>query len=151
LVRYFLDTSALLKRYVVEQSTDYIRRIVVPEAGHVVFIAQITPVEIMSAIARQRREGVISDEAASTLRVLIDRHVGREYEVARLSNRITNQAMNLLSLHSLRAYDAIQLASALDVNARLVAAGLPPLMFVCADKRLIEAARKEGLIVEEPA
>jgi len=36
---YFFDTSALIKRYVVEQGTDWVRSIVAPQAGHTILIA----------------------------------------------------------------------------------------------------------------
>lgn len=57
------------------------------------------------------------------------------------------KAMDLLLTHPLRAYDAVQLASALS---------LPPLprgialAFVAADERLLAVAKKLGLPIENP-
>ncbi len=51
---------------------------------------------------------------------------------------------------TLRAYAAIQLASALESNDRLLADALPPLTFVSADQRLLTAASAEGLATEDP-
>lgn len=150
-MRAFLDSSALSKRYVVEQGSQAIESLVAPENGHVIFIAQITPVEVMSAITRLGRDGVIAAQAVTNLRTVIESETANEYEVIALPDAIVSRAIDMLEFHSLRAYDAVQLASALDANARLVAAGLSSLTFVCADKRLIEAARKEGLVVEAPA
>jgi predicted nucleic acid-binding protein len=58
--------------------------------------------------------------------------------------------MALFQRHPLRAYDAIQLASASIVNQALMAHGLPTLIFVTADDRLIAAARGEGVTAENP-
>ena len=56
----------------------------------------------------------------------------------------------LLGRHPLRAYDAVQLASALIVNRALQAAHLAPLIFLSADGHLNTAATAEGLAVDNP-
>jgi predicted nucleic acid-binding protein len=43
---YYLDTSALSKRYVQEVGTAWVRALVVPTAGHTLLTARITMVEI---------------------------------------------------------------------------------------------------------
>ena len=63
---------------------------------------------------------------------------------------ILDQAVSLTQNHRLRGYDAIQLATALRVNARFVTAGLPVLTFVAADKDLVAAAQAEGLNADNP-
>jgi predicted nucleic acid-binding protein len=49
----------------------------------------------------------------------------------------------------LRAYDSIQLATALEVYARLVSAG-QTLNFIAADTRLLQAALAAGLPTDNP-
>jgi uncharacterized protein len=56
----------------------------------------------------------------------------------------------LLDMHPLRAYDAIQLASALAANTKLSVAGLPASIFVSADVQLLSVAIAEGLTVDDP-
>jgi uncharacterized protein len=51
---YCLDTSALLKRYVPEIGTHWMQSIADPQNQHLLIIAQITWVEIHSAIARRQ-------------------------------------------------------------------------------------------------
>jgi hypothetical protein len=63
---------------------------------------------------------------------------------------VVEQAVQLTQRHRLRGYDAVQLATALDANATLVAAGLPALTFVAADDDLLAAARAEGLDADNP-
>lgn len=51
---YFLDTSAVVKRYVQEIGTPWTRALADPAAGHFLYIARITDVELTAAIARRR-------------------------------------------------------------------------------------------------
>lgn len=51
---YFLDTSALIKRYIPEVGTNWIQALTAQSSGHVLFISRITSVEMMSAIARRQ-------------------------------------------------------------------------------------------------
>jgi uncharacterized protein len=147
---YFLDSSALVKRYVVETGTAWVRSITTPRTGNSVIIAHITPVEIVSGTMRRKRDGSISARTAHAVRLLVDRHTSREYKVIGLSDLIVQRAENLLEQHVLRAYDAVQLASALESSYRLVAAGLSPLIFVAADHRLLAVATAEGLTTDDP-
>lgn len=56
----------------------------------------------------------------------------------------------MLERHPRRAGDAIQLASALTASAVLQTVGLPPLVFLAADDRLLAAALAEQLPVDDP-
>jgi predicted nucleic acid-binding protein len=60
------------------------------------------------------------------------------------------QATALCRTHALRAYDAVQLASALVVNDDALAYGTGPILFVSADTALLAAAAIEGLLVDNP-
>ena len=149
-MHYFLDSSALIKRYITEQGTVWVRSITAPSAGHTIILAQITQVEIFSGVFRRRREGLIPPRTTQAIRILFHRHVKREYMVVELAAPIIQNAEDLLDKHPLRAYDAVQLASALVANARLTGAVLVPLVFVSADARLLTAATAEGLTVDDP-
>lgn len=142
---YFFDSSALIKRYVAEQGSDWVRAIVAPSAGHTHIIAQITTVEIVSGAERLKREGKISQRTARATRLMLDRHASREYTITSLTEKILTRAKDLLVHHQSRAYDAVQLASALETNEHLLETDLPPLTFVSADERLLNAAAAEGL------
>ena len=58
--------------------------------------------------------------------------------------------MRLGNAHALRAYDAVQLAVALEVNRIYQAAGSGSVILVSADRDLNVAATAEGLLVENP-
>ena len=59
-------------------------------------------------------------------------------------------AVGLTHRRRLRGYDAVHLAAALTVLPALSEAGLAPLVFVTADRDLLQAANAEGLEVEDP-
>ncbi|MCL5995904.1 MAG: VapC toxin family PIN domain ribonuclease, partial [Chloroflexi bacterium] len=59
-------------------------------------------------------------------------------------------AGTLLDRYPLRAYDAVQLSSALLITQALSAAGLAPPVFLCADERLLDVARREGMVSDNP-
>jgi predicted nucleic acid-binding protein len=64
---------------------------------------------------------------------------------------VIKDAQTLTAKHPLRAYDAVQLASALRINRQTVTDGAPAITFVCADTRLLAIAAAEGLAVQDPA
>src|SRR5262249_50166962 len=151
MTQYFLDSSALIKRYIIEPGTTWIRPLTSRSSGHTVIIAQITQIEIVSGASRRVREGMLTTRTARAVRLLIDRHARRDYVVIGLTPQVVRRAEDLLAVHPLRTYDAVQLASALESNTRLVVAGLSPLIFVSADTRLLTAAATEGLMPEDPS
>ena len=147
---YFFDSSTLVKRYIVERGTPWVQSIVNVRSGNRIIVAQITSVEALSAVARLVREQQVTPRTALAIQAFVNRHVEREYIVVNLSKSIVQAAQNLLLKHPLRAYDAVQLASGLDSNRRLLAANQPPLIFVCADTRLLTVAVSEGLQTHNP-
>jgi predicted nucleic acid-binding protein len=148
---YFFDSSALTKRYIQETGTTWIRQVSARSSRNRIWIAEITPVEVVSAVSRLKREGKVSARSARAIRLLLNRHAMREYDVILFSQSILRAAQDLLDVLPLRAYDAIQLASALDSNARLTEANLAPLIFVSADTRLLNTAAAAGLQIHHPA
>ena len=148
--QYFLDSSALIKRYVEEQGTAWVRAITAPEAGHGIVLAQIAPIEIVSGIVRRAREGLLWEGTVRDLRLLFDLHASREYRIVSLTGDVVRRAEDLLERHTLRASDAIQLASALASSERLSVAAPGRLEFVSTDTRLLDAATGKGLRTIDP-
>lgn len=66
-----------------------------------------------------------------------------------ITEQVLAEAANLVDRHNLRALDAIQLASAL--LAKLTLTLQDSLMFVASDRRLLDAASKEGLATWDPS
>jgi predicted nucleic acid-binding protein len=57
---YFLDSSALVKRYVNETGSAWVLGLYTPMPGNEFFVAATTGVEIVAAITRRARNGSIA-------------------------------------------------------------------------------------------
>ena len=77
-------------------------------------------------------------------------HCATQYRIVPTQPWIIDLAAELIQRHPLRAYDAVQLDFASIVNHSLIAHGLPPLIFVTADDRLIAAELGEVVTAENP-
>ena len=133
-----------------EVGSDWVRAIVIPAAANIVSIADITRAEVTSAFARRTREGIITLDERDALMQTFQTHCTTQYRIVPTQPLSIDLATELLQCHPLRAYDAVQLASASIVNQSLIAHGLSPLIFVTADDRLIAAARGEAITAENP-
>jgi predicted nucleic acid-binding protein len=147
---YFLDSSALIKRYHDESGSTWVRNLFDDPVEDTFLLAQITPVEFYSGVMRRMREGTIHMADANRLRRALAIQLKDQYRVVLLTTEIINRSQELLERYPLRAYDAVQLASAYTTNRRLIATDLAPLVFVSADKRLNQAAATEGLLTDDP-
>lgn len=148
---FFLDTSALVKRHIVESGTAWIMALTDPSAGNTIAVAEITLVEAAAAIAARHRapSGITLEERDEAVDLLLE-HFDTEYRIAPLSPMIISRAVSLTQNHRLRGYDAVQLATALTTNDSLAEADLPELTLVAADEDLVSAARSEGLTSDDP-
>jgi len=148
---FFFDSSALVNRYLSEQSTSWVRETVEPLAGHTVWIAELTEVEAAAALAaRQRAPRGITRHVRDATVALLALHCSSEYQLVPCDRPILDTAVELTQRHRLRGYDAVQLATALAANAALLTAGLPRSTFVAADADLLASASAEGLAIIDP-
>ncbi|OGV69424.1 MAG: hypothetical protein A2269_00885 [Lentisphaerae bacterium RIFOXYA12_FULL_60_10] len=101
-----------------------------------------TPVECLSALLRLVREGHLVSSDAEVAERRLREFRGRWDEVIP-GEACRRMAERMLRVHALRSADALQLA------AGVLAADHDParLEFVCLDRRLCEAGRKEGFIL----
>jgi predicted nucleic acid-binding protein len=147
---YYLDASALVKRYVAEKGTAFITSLTNPNAGNDVWIAAIGSVELVAALYRRVNTGSIGASQASNAEQAFRGDLVNIFNSVDLTPSILSRAMGLAKLHLLRAYDAIQLATALELQVARRNMNLPSLIFLCADQTLNQAALAEGPIVDDP-
>lgn len=143
---YFVDTSALAKRYIFEAGSQWVQRWILPQAGHIIVIAELTTVEMFSLIARREQEGTLALTNALTLRTNFLYHTQHEYLTIPLESTVLTHSRNLVTIHPIRTLDAIQLACALHTAFLLQ----ETIVFVSADNKLLSAAQSEGLIADNP-
>lgn len=149
---YFLDASAVVKRYLTEAGSDTVAGLVDPSSSNTIVLAEITRVEVAAALAARHRAGTgLTRQERDNAVALLLRHCEQEYRMVPLTPEILGRAVELTQNHRLRGYDAVQLAAALVVNNSLIAAELAELIFVTADRDLIRAATAEHLPAEDPS
>lgn len=152
---YFFDSSALVKRYVAEVGSAWVVSITDPAAGHRIYVANIAAVEVPAAVRKRVRMGDITPAQAATAIADFENDYASQYNPIQVTDAVIASAAALTGRHPLRAYDAAQLASALEVNGQIQAlgqpaAGLLTLTFVSADDDLNDAAKAEGLAGDNP-
>ena len=142
----YLDTSALIKRYIEEEGTERILEVTDDLDGVQVIILDITPLEARSAVRRRQREGDISGADAERILNQIEEDGSSLFLVQPSTSAVIEEAARLIDRHPLRACDALQLAGCLMTRDNVPG----PLTFSCADARLCGAAELEGLTVLNP-
>lgn len=148
---FYLDATAVVKRYNPETGSAWVKALTDPTAGHTIILSEITLVEVAAALAaKHRAPGGITQQERDDAVALFLNHCDTEYDLIASRRSIIDRAVTLTQNHRLRGYDAVQLATALLTNEALVAASLSPLNLVAADNDLVAAARAEGLAAENP-
>ena len=75
---FFLDTSALVKRYATETGTAWVKALIDPAVGNRIYVARITEVETVAALARKLRGNhITSSDATTAISPLEDEIKGR--------------------------------------------------------------------------
>lgn len=147
---YFLDTSAIVKRYVYEQGQSLLLDLCDPKQGHDLYVSQAALVEVVAAFCRRAHDKSISTDQRDALIILFREHARDVYGIRFVTTAMYTAAGDLCRFHRLRAYDAVQLACALDLLNETRAKQAPEPTFVCADINLLNIAIAEGLNIENP-
>ena len=147
---YYLDTSALTKHYVTETGSEWLEATIFEPAGNMLLISRITVVELRSALARRKREASIQPQDHTDALNALSEDCLLRYRFVEFEAPVVDLAGELLDRYVLRAYDAVQLASALVINRLLAEANLASLIFVSADSNLLASAQATGLQIDNP-
>ena len=144
---YYLETSALVKLYVRESGSERMLGLATGSEAHRFAILAVAQVEFHSAVRRRHRVGDLDGVTACELLERFDLHLRTRFLRQSMTDPVLDLACELVELHPLRAYDALQLAGCLIL--RTAAPEAP--VFVCADQQLLQAAETEGLMWLDPA
>lgn len=150
MAHYYADSSVLVRRHAVETGTAWVQALTDPATGNSIITSRMSTVEVISAFQRKQREGGLTTAQATQLATDFLAVCTSEYDLIDVTARILNQARDLVQRYPLKAYDAVQLASALLTNAALRGAGIATLTFLAGDRQLLRAAVAEGLTVDNP-
>ena len=133
----FWDSSAIVPLLVNEEASESVSKVL--RADEDVIVWWGTRVECLSALSRRSREATLAGDTIQSAKALLAGLAAGWSEVLPIEP-VRQRAERLLSIHSLRAADALQLAAAL-VWAEESPEGLD---LVCLDENLRAAASKEG-------
>ena len=147
---YFLDSSALVKRYAAETGSAWVENLTDPRSGNRIYVAAITHVEVIAAIARKRKGLLLSATDAAAAIGRFENDLQTDLRVFDLTPNVITMAARLAEKHALRGYDAVQLAVALEINAARTARRLTSLMLISSDVELNTAAQSEQLLTDDP-
>ena len=143
----YLDTSALVKLYIQERGSGRMEELALSDPSQPLATCAITQVELHSAIDRRRRMGDLDEYEVEGAIERFTAHFKGWFFLYPIDARMLELACDLVHRYALRAYDAVHLAACLFI-LRLYARD--DLTFVSADRRLLTAARSEGLEVLNP-
>jgi len=106
---YFFDSSALVKFYVEETGTAWVRSFTDTEEN-IIHVSSLAELETVSALTRRLNSRDINkgefEEACDDLQ----QDFATQYRIVALTEAIIRNAASLARKHGLRAYDAVQLA-----------------------------------------
>jgi predicted nucleic acid-binding protein len=105
---------------------------------------------VTAAVARRRKGRTVTSSRASSILHRFRKHVAGRYTIVDVTPDLLTKATKLANSHELRAYDAVQLAVALEVNQVYQTKASGPITLISSDRELNAAATAEGLTVEDP-
>lgn len=146
----YFDSSALVKRYVNEVGSAWVRRALAHPTQESIYTALLTHAEVLSALQRKVRERQLTQNRATILVQRVTAHCTWHYHLLAINPTLVAHAGVLVQRYPLRAYDAVHLACALLVQRQAQQYGVPLPRFVSADTTLLAAARAEGFTVDNP-
>ena len=151
----YLDTSALAKAFFREDGSDLVLEVLQDRASPPVAAGCISTVELSSAIERRirsdrPRERILPGEGARAWDALLDFQRRGRLLLLQFTPLTLPRAESLCRKHGLRAYDAVQLSFALELDRTRREFLLPGAQFLCADRELLLAAAAEGMSAMDP-
>jgi len=134
----YLDTSAILKRYVQEPFSEEIS--VKWKQSKAIVTSSVAYAETMATIYRKKKEVNLDNKLIRKTIQLFQRDWNGFMRVE-VTDDLNEYIDKVLQKHLLRGFDAIHLASALVIHERFPR----NFFFACFDQRLNQSARMEGL------
>ena len=151
---YYLDASVIVKYFHREPGTAWVQEIINLTANgkqraNLIYLSEISRVEVPAAFAILARTQQISIRLRDSLYDSFLQKVDSDFQSLPMGAATIHRAGELTQKHPLKAYDAIQLAVALNLNETLREQSVSSI-FVSGDADLLRAAQAEGLITDNP-
>lgn len=146
---FYVDSSAIVKLYVNETGSVWMRQMFRSQTTEVLATSAISQVEVVAALSKHVRMGQIQRQKFLELCNQFEHDFEQFFNGVAVSNTVIAVAGQILRTHSLRAYDAMQLASASELR-RLLSAEFSGITFISADAQLNEVALANDFFTENP-
>ena len=148
---FFLDASAIIKRYIPETGTPKMNYFFTSVPSYRMMCLFESGGEVIFVFGRRKNEGRITEARFNQIKQRFLTEVIYRSEIVKvlpIKNQI-GRSWELIEKHSLNSTDAILLQCALDKVSEMLPDG-DNLALVSSDKRLIRAAQNEGLRTFNP-
>jgi predicted nucleic acid-binding protein len=151
----YFDSNAIVKWFHDEEGTERVKGLInqvvvaAPSDTNRIYIGALSLVEVPAAFSILERTNKLSRETRDELFKAFYTSRQDMFNVIPITNEILLDAAVLTQRYPLKGYDAVQLATVLDLQATLSELSLS-IVFVSSDVQLLQAAQSEGLEIENP-
>ena len=149
---FFFDASALVKRYVRESGSEFVNFLFANVPLKRLKCLTLGGAEVFWICIRKKNDGRITPQQFTQAVANLQLEVIAEesdFQTISIPDSLVWDSLDLVETYSLNSVDGIVLRSALDVAAELRETS-NNLVLVASDKRLLRAARAEGLLTFNP-
>src|SRR5438067_13650121 len=99
---YFLDTSALAKRYVAEVGSGWVTALTDSAGGNSCWLSSVAPVELLAGLYLRVRVGTLTLAEAQQVEQVFRRELPTHFQLLDLNPLALQEAMRLIAVHPLR-------------------------------------------------
>jgi predicted nucleic acid-binding protein len=148
---FYLDASALAKRYAPEPGSSLVDHLLTSVSANRLYLFNVGMAEVISILVRKRNAGAITAAVLSQASVDFDTEIVTSAAVHRITadDALVRRSLGFINTYAINGTDAIILRSALDTATGLRAAK-DDLVLVASDLRLLRAAQAEKLMTFNP-
>lgn len=146
---YYLDSSALVKIYMKETGSSWMRQLYTSDRAEILCTSVLSRVEVVSALARRMRMQELDGDEFDDLCTQFNEDFAVYFAPIAVSDDVIALADSLLRKYSLRSYDALHIASAKKMR-QLLRSEFSAVRFISADVHLNSAALSERFAVDNP-
>lgn len=145
---FYLDSSAIFKRYRRESGTEVVDQILDgPRAGDRFYISFLSALEVTAVVLRLSKGGQLATTIGNQVLADFRQDLGRLFDVWPLDQAVAAAAVRTIERYTLKAPDAIHLTTALAINWANPSANC---ILVTSDVDLLRAADDAGLHTLNP-
>ncbi len=148
---FFLDASATVKHYIPEIGTPNMNHLFTCVPTYRLFCLYEGNGEVIFVFVRRRNEGIITVSRFNQIKLRFESEMIHRSEIVKIlpNKSQVGKSWEFIEKHSLNSTDAILLQCAIDEAIELRTYG-DNMVLVSSDRRLLSAARNEGLVSFDP-